>query len=380
MSNHLSFPGSRLTPVADLQRALRAPGFTLTSLALRFRRQMVFSDRPALMLLLGLAIGLTVAGILDVDVVPQTALLLPMFLGSMWLWPRSLPWFIVFCLCCVILLVWVQQEITPRTVGRVGTVFVIALVIMLTSFRRSSLGVSGPRGESMLVDLRDRIQHQGRIPALPSEWDVTSAMKTAGGTRFAGDFIGASLCDDGRRLELIVVDVSGKGVEAGTRALLLSGAFGGLASALPPDRFLPEANDYLLKQEWGEGFASAVHLSLDVETAEFEIRSAGHPPALWLHAGSGEWSVLEADGAVLGLVPDVTFEVVRGRLEPNDALVLYTDGLVETTDRDLSSGIDKLAGRSQLLFTLGFEHGAARLIDELATRGDDGAVVLVHRR
>ena len=35
------------------------------------------------------------------------------------------------------------------------------------------------------------------------------------------------------RLELAVVDVSGKGEEAGTRALLLSGAFGGLLGALP---------------------------------------------------------------------------------------------------------------------------------------------------
>ncbi|HET7684541.1 MAG TPA: PP2C family protein-serine/threonine phosphatase [Marmoricola sp.] len=366
--------------MADLHRALGTPASTLSTLILRVRRQVVFSDRPALIALSALAIGLTAVGLADPDLVPQTALLLPMFLGSLWLWPRSLPWFVVFCLCGVIVLVATQETVNERSVMRVVTVFVIALVIMLTSFRRNTLGVSGPRGESMLVDLRDRIQHQGRIPALPPEWDITSAMKTAGGTRFAGDFVGASLCDDGARLEVMVVDVSGKGVEAGTRALLLSGAFGGLASALPPERFLPEANKYLLKQEWGEGFASAVHLSLHLTTGDFEIRSAGHPPPVWLHAGSGEWSVLECDGAVLGLMPDVQFEVVRGRLDADDALVLYTDGLVETTDRDLSSGIDKLAGRSQLLFTKGFENGARRLIDDLATHGDDGAVVLVHRR
>jgi hypothetical protein len=347
---------------------------------LRLRRELVFSDRPTLIMLAAMAIGLTVLGLFEPDVVPQTVLVLPMFLGSMWLWPRSLPWFVVFCLCGVIVLVASQEAVNTRTVVRVITVFVIALVIMVSSFRRSTLGVSGPRGESMLVDLRDRIQQQGRIPALPDEWHVTSAMKTAGGTRFAGDFVSASLCDDGTRLEVIVVDVSGKGVEAGTRALLLSGALGGLASALPPEQFLPEANEYLLKQEWGEGFASAVHLSLQLDSGEFEVRSAGHPPALWLHAGSGEWSVLESDGAVLGLIPDVAFQAVRGRLRHGDVLVLYTDGLVETTDRDLSSGIDKLAGRSQLLFTNGFHNGAKRLIDDLATRGDDGAVVLVHRR
>ena len=72
-----------------------------------------------------------------------------------------------------------------------------------------------------------------------------------------------------------MVDVSGKGEEAGIRALLLSGAFGGLLGALPADQFLPAANDYLLRQEWEEGFATAIHLSLDLRTAA--SRSA--PPA-----------------------------------------------------------------------------------------------------
>ena len=89
-----------------------------------------------------------------------------------------------------------------------------------------------------------------------------------------------------------MVDVSGKGEQAGTRALLLSGAFGGLLSALPPAEFLPAANDYLLRQDWDEGFATAIHLSLDLATGDFEIRTAGHPPAVQLAAGSGRWAVL----------------------------------------------------------------------------------------
>ena len=42
------------------------------------------------------------------------------------------------------------------------------------------------------------------------------------------------------------------------------------------------ANDYLLRQEWEEGFATAVHLSLDLATGRFEVRTAGHPPAVQL--------------------------------------------------------------------------------------------------
>ncbi len=140
--------------------------------------------------------------------------------------------------------------------------FVAGFIILMTSFRRTRLGVGGTQGESMLVDLRDRIQRQGGIPDLPDGWHLESALRSAGGTPFAGDFIVTVRTDD--RLDVVVVDVSGKGEGAGTRALLLSGAFGGLLGALPADEFLTAANDFLLRQNWDEGFATAVHLSLDV--------------------------------------------------------------------------------------------------------------------
>lgn len=346
----------------------------------RLKRQTADSDRPALIFLVVLAVALTVGAVVAEDWVPQTSVLFAMVLASLWLGPKTLPWFVIFCLFGVVGLALNTPDITKVTVVRVIFTFAIALMIILTSFRRMKLGVAGPRGESMFVDLRDRIVNQGTIPRLPREWHVEAASRSAGGTSFGGDFIVASKATDGSTLELIVVDVSGKGIEAGTRSLLLSGAFGGLASAVAADRFLPEANVYLLRQEWEEGFATAIHLHLCLNTGDFELRKAGHPPAVWLHAGSGRWSVLDSDGPVLGLIPEATFEVVRGRLLPDDALVMYTDGLVETVSRDIGSGIDKLAGKGQLLFPSGYERGARKLIDQLASSNDDGALVLVHRR
>ncbi len=214
---------------------------------------------------------------------------------------------------------------------------------MVTSFRRSRLGVSGPLGESMFVDLRDRISKQGNLPELPPEWLVESVVKSAGGTSFAGDFIVARRSFDDK-FELVVVDVSGKGVEAGSRSLFLSGAFNGIVSALPGEQFLPAANDYLLGQNWGEGFATAIHLHVDLPTGDFELRKAGHPPAVWLHAGSGRWSVLNSDGPALGLIEHAEFDAIRGHLAPGDGLLLFTDGLVETAERDISAGDGQARG------------------------------------
>lgn len=346
---------------------------------LRLRRELSVADRPALVFLVLLTVLGTILGLFHPDLVPSIVLLIPMFIGSLWLGPRSLPWFVVFVCACFCVVLFQQPMVRYQVIARLVVTFTIALLIMFPSSRRSRLGVSGPLGESMFIDLRDRISKQGTVPALPPTWLVESVATSAGGTSFAGDFIVARRSSDDR-LDLVVVDVSGKGVEAGARALFLSGALNGIVSALPGGRFLPAANDYLIGQDWGEGFATAIHLHLDLVTGDFELRKAGHPPAMWLHSGSGRWAVINSDGPVLGLIEDADFECVRGRLARGDGVLLFTDGLVETAQRDISLGMDKLAGLGERLFRHGFEGGAQILIDSMEQTNDDRALVLVHRR
>jgi len=309
---------------------------------------------------------------------PVTILVLPMVAGSLLLDPRSLPWFVVFVMSVLALLVPRQPMLSPRTVIAIITLFVLGFFILMSSFRRSRLGVAGVTGESMLVDLRDRIQSQGTLPVLPEGWYAESALRSAGGTPFAGDFVVASRTGD--RLDLAVVDVSGKGAQAGARSLLLSGAFGGLIAGLGPAEFLPAANDYLLRQGWEEGFATAIHLSLDLGSGVFELRTAGHPPGVQLMAGSGKWVVHETEGPLLGIFEDAQFDCAHGSLKAGDAMLLYTDGLVETPDRDIFLGIDRLVGQSERMLRQGFEDGAKRLIDRLGSTNDDRALLLIHRR
>ena len=319
------------------------------------------------------------------DFWPMTLLIVPMVLAHLVLGPRNLPWFVVFNLAVVTVLAVIVTStrsvpLNSRVVIGVAVIFVVGFIVLLTSFRRSRLGVAGAIGESMLVDLRDRIMSQGMLPALPPGWYAESALRSAGGTPFAGDFVVAARPGWGKRLELCVCDVSGKGEEAGTRALLLTGAFGGLRPSLPPAEFLPAANEYLLRQHWIEGFATAIHISIDLETGGFEIRSAGHPPAAQLRAGSGRWIIHDSEGPALGIIEEAEFLPVSGRLDRGDAMLLYTDGMVETRGRDIQSGIDRMLGQSDRLLQQGFENGARRLIDTVGTRSDDRALLLVHRR
>lgn len=265
-----------------------------------------------------------------------------------------------------------------------GTVVVVAAtaaIVLMLARSRGRLGVQGTRGDSMLVDLRDRLRAHGELPALPEGWSAEVVLRSAGGASFSGDFLVASRSADGRTLEVALVDVSGKGVDAGTRALLLSGAFGGLLGSLPHEDFLPAANHYLIRQQWDEGFATVAHVVLDFATGDFVVSVAGHPPAVQFAAGSGRWRVSEAsEGPLLGVFPDAKFVSERGRLGRGDALLMFTDGLIETPGRDISVGIDKLLGEAERLVTKGFRHGARKLIDRVAAaHHDDRAVVLIWR-
>ena len=258
----------------------------------------------------------------------------------------------------------------------------VAVTLAVLAFVRSRdrLGLQGVPGDLMIVDLRDRLEAHGRIPPLPGDWRVDSVLRSANGEAFSGDFVVASRGEGGRLLEIVLVDVSGKGQEAGVRSLLLSGAFGGLLGATARREFLGAANAYLLAQAWEEGFATAVHLAVRLDTGEYWITTAGHPPAVHLHAGSGRLELLDTTGApALGVLAAPRYTPHRGQLETGDTLILYTDGMVETPGADLDLGIDRLMGVVERIVSTR-RGDAEAVLDAMRTgESDDRALVLVHR-
>lgn len=264
-----------------------------------------------------------------------------------------------------------------------GTVLVVAACgffgLLIAQFR-ARVGVPWRRGGTMLFDLRERIRVQSALPRLPKGWHREMALRPAGGQSFSGDFVVAARTNGGRTLEVVLTDVSGKGMDAGSRALLLSGAFGGLLGSLPPHGFLPAANGYLLRQDWDEGFATSIHLVLDLDSGDYELLSAGHLPALQLHSGTGRWEEKSAEGPLLGVYDGAQFDPIKGTLCPGDVLMLFTDGLVEANDREIAEGMDRLTGEADRYVATGFEGAAWHLIEAVAKDvNDDRALLLVRR-
>ena len=325
-----------------------------------------------------LNIAATVGGLFNYGLFPLIIFVIPMLAASVALqfWPFALS--VLFQSFCVTVVIINEGNTPTRTV--VIAVLIVIAAMLLSISARSETGLPGSLGESMIIDLRDRLVAQGVLPPLPDKWFAESALRSADGAQFAGDFMVAARAPGTSRLEVAVVDVSGKGLGAGTRALQLSGGFGGLLGALPACDFLPAANNYLLRQDWDEGFATAAHLMLDLESGDFEVRTAGHPPVLQWIAGTRSWLSLPSDGPALGVIDEARYSAATGTIDSGDAILIYTDGLVESPSQDYRLGIERLICAAEGMLDSGAPGSADRLLSQLETTHDDRALLVLRRR
>jgi len=267
-----------------------------------------------------------------------------------------------------------------------GGAFPIALIAVTVvtgclwqSARRNSLGLHRRTAESVLGQIRSQARVQNDWPAMPPGWCAEVALRPRLGAAVAGDFVSARVVAGKRDgfLELVVVDVSGHGIDAGPRALLLSGAVGGLLGAVEPPRLLVEVNNYVLRQRWDAGFATATYLRLDLDTYEYELRSAGHPPVvLWNSRGKVAMRC-QARGTLLGVLGGLEFAPATGRLSPGDAMIFYTDGVVENREQTLDHGIDKLSALIEQRLEEGTPTDLADRIVDSGDPADDRTVVVL---
>ncbi len=333
--------------------------------------------QPGVLLVLsGLAVGYGVGAVMLPEWFHPAGFILVLLVGVLVL--RWRPLVVLVALVVVLTAAVLPLRSLPVTPGPLLVLLLACGAVLVFGHERERLGLQGAPGALMLVDLRDRLAVGGRLPALPPGWQADADVRSAHGAAFSGDFLVARR--SGNLFEVVLVDVSGKGQAAGVRALQLQGALGGLLGAVPAHRFLPAANAYLLGQSWDEGFATAVHLAVDLHNGRYRVAVAGHPPPAVLHAGSGRVDALPVgEGVALGVLDTMTPGHVAGVLGPGDAVVLYTDGLVEAPGRDVDQGIDRLLGVVESTVAAAPGTAGDVLAGVRAADDDDRAVVVVRR-
>ncbi|MFB3739944.1 MAG: SpoIIE family protein phosphatase, partial [Candidatus Velamenicoccus archaeovorus] len=221
--------------------------------------------------------------------------------------------------------------------------------------RRAALAIDNAR----LYEERSRIARTlqrsllpQRLPRIPGI-EVGAIYQPAGVTRteVGGDFYDVFEIGGGA-WGVAMGDVCGKGVEAAALTGLARHTLRSAAMRLPgPVPALEELNE-VLRREDGERFCTVAfgRLERDGGAVTLAVACGGHPLPLVLRR-DGAVGPAGEPGSLIGVFEDVELRERRVRLGPGDAIVFYTDGLIDTR---LAEPIDEAALRALLQTCTGF--------------------------
>jgi sigma-B regulation protein RsbU (phosphoserine phosphatase) len=178
------------------------------------------------------------------------------------------------------------------------------------------------------------------IPDVEFEWFFDSCDEVA------GDMFNFVQLDD-HRLGIYILDVSGHGIPAALLSMSLSrsltaapdgsGALvktngAGLEVSSPAHVAAVMNERYPMNLETNQYF-TMIYGILDTATRVFTFVRAGHPPPVLVRSNGEARELDDVCGPAIGILPTVEFEEMSVELEPGDRIILFTDGVDESTNR-----------------------------------------------
>jgi serine phosphatase RsbU (regulator of sigma subunit) len=146
--------------------------------------------------------------------------------------------------------------------------------------------------------------------------------------KVGGDFYDVFEIEPGK-INLVIGDVSGKGLQAATLTSLIRNTIKAYSyEQSSPATVMAMTNAVVVKSSAGSMFATVFFGSLDMASGALTYCCAGHPPPL-IKRRSGAVSVLETPSPAVGVLAAFRYADRQEILNKGDALVLYTDGLIE---------------------------------------------------
>lgn len=225
-----------------------------------------------------------------------------------------------------------------------------------------------------------------RLPDVPG-WDIAAHLKPARQT--SGDFYDFFLLPEGR-LGIIIADVADKGLGAALymalgRTLLLT-----YAQEYPenPAAVLHATNQRMLSDARAQMFITAFYGVLEPDIGRLIYCNAGHhPPLLIRKHQSNLLRRLNPNGMALGIAEEAAWVAISQRIDEEDTLILYTDGVVEALNPDgdfygmenLLNISEKVAHHPSRWVIRGIEEDVLKFQDGIV-QSDDITLVCIRRR
>ena len=209
---------------------------------------------------------------------------------------------------------------------------------------------------------------------LPAEPPSVNGFEISGinvpARQVSGDYFDYIKVDE-ERLGVAIADVSGKGVPASLIMAICRSVLRSQAAQNPsPADVLKKVNRQLYPDIKEDMFISMAYLILDHVHNGVTLARAGHDAPLLYKRSSQSVTPVKPPGMVVGIDSGNVFDRITGdfpiRLERDDCLVLYTDGVTEALDAD---GNEFGVERTMQSLRASAGHGAqaiiTRLIDDL---------------
>jgi len=181
----------------------------------------------------------------------------------------------------------------------------------------------------------DEVDRAVTMPGL----DAWVMSRPSDGEAAGGDIHYLSSCATGRITRILVADVAGHGAAVAALAVRLRTLMRRYVNYVDQTRLMAMVNREFAALGQEGRFATAIAASYWSPTGELEVTNAGHPTPFIYRSRERAWAPLArsaerapASGAndlPLGVIDDTTFQGVKLRLEPGDAILLYTDAMIE---------------------------------------------------
>ncbi|MFP8490257.1 GAF domain-containing SpoIIE family protein phosphatase [Gracilimonas sp. Q87] len=147
---------------------------------------------------------------------------------------------------------------------------------------------------------------------------------------------------DENNVGFCIGDITGKGMPA---ALLMAGLQASLRSQVlihkETNKCVENINKLLYRNTEATKFATLFYGVLDRKDHKIHYCNAGHDQPLVFRTNKLH-SKLEVTGMLLGVVDEATYECKSISLEPDDIVIIFTDGITEAMNKDLVEfGLDR---------------------------------------